>query len=629
MNAIIGMTELVLDTELDVSQRDYLKTVQESGESLLSVINDVLDFSKIEAGKLDLVSEPFDLRESLGDTMKSLAVRAHSKGLELACEIPPDVPDRFVGDAGRLRQIFVNLVGNAIKFTESGEVVLRVTHQVQPDDDVVLQFAVIDTGIGIPEEKRAAIFDAFEQVDNSTTRRFAGTGLGLAISSKLIRLMGGEIWLESDVGSGSTFFFTVPFSLARGEATDLHSATQVIVRDTRVLVVDDNATNRHILQEMLRSWGMKPAAAGGAHDALDLLRRGHHAGKPYTVVVTDANMPEVDGFTLAEQIKRDTELGSTIIMMLTSGDRLGDVARCEQLGIAAYLLKPVKQSELLDAIVMALGITGLEDELPRSSAPEQPSRLPPLRVLLVEDSLVNQKLAVGPLEKHGQTVVVANHGREALAAWEAQDFDLVLMDVQMPEMDGFEATAAIRVKERRTGRRIPIIAMTAHAMTGDRERCLEANMDDYVAKPIHARQLFAAIEKVLGLTPSNAHLASEQTSAEGTCEWTKVLEAVRGDHSLLKTIVEAALEDCQHQMSAIQQAITSSDANALRWAAHTLKGAIDYFGQTEALKQALHLEEMARGDNLESAEQVVIVLEEKLGQLTKQLAEYLRSCDGN
>jgi len=497
MNAIIGMTELVLDTELTPSQRDYLKMVRESGDALLSLINDILDFSKIEAGKLDLDCAAFDVRESLGDTLKFLALRAHTKGLELACRIQPEVPDRLVGDVGRLRQIVVNLVGNAIKFTDAGEVVLHVDRQSQSDDEVVVHFAVADTGIGIPEEKQTSIFNAFEQADSSTTRRFAGTGLGLAISSRLVSFMEGKIWVESEVGRGSTFHFTARFGLGSSEAAGVAPVDPRMIRGTRVLAVDDNATNRLILEEMLRNWGMKPTAVASVSEALPLLDQAYKFGEPYALILTDANMPDVDGFALVEQVKQNVKLGSTIIMMLTSGDRPGDIARCEQLGVAAYLLKPIKQSELFDAIVLALGITAVEDEVSQKRPADQPSRICPLQILLAEDSFVNQKLAVGLLEKYGHTVVVANHGREAIAAVQSREFDLILMDVEMPEMDGFEATAAIRAWENETGTHIPIVAMTAHAMKGDRERRLEAGMDDYVAKPIRAKQLFDTIETVL------------------------------------------------------------------------------------------------------------------------------------
>ena len=497
MNAILGITELVLDTPLTDSQQDYLKMVLESGDGLMTLINDILDFSKIEAGKLELESVPFDLRESLGDTMKSLAIRAHSKGLELACEIQSEVPKRLVGDPGRLRQIVVNLVGNAVKFTETGEVVLAVGYEPCSDGIVVLQFAVSDTGIGIPKDKTDHIFDAFEQADSTTTRRFGGTGLGLAISARLVESMGGQITVESRVGQGSTFHFTAVFPLAIGDAPTGLILKPAAVRDTPVLIVDDNATNLRILREMLANWGMRPTTADSVRQALPLLRGAHQAGEPYALVLTDANMPDVDGFALAKEIKEDRTLGSTIIMMLTSGDRHGDVTRCNELGLAAYLLKPVKQSELFDAIVLALGVTEAEDDPSSKATAEEMAELRPLNILLAEDSLVNQRLAVGLLEKHGHTVVVARQGREAVATLQSQSFDVVLMDVQMPEMDGFEATAAIRHQEKRTGRHVPIVAMTAHAMQGDRERCLASGMDSYVSKPISAVQLFQAIESVL------------------------------------------------------------------------------------------------------------------------------------
>jgi len=494
LNAVIGMTELVLDTDLTNPQREYLKMVLGSGEQLVSIVNDILDFSKIDADKVDLVPTVFELRENLGDAIKPLAFRAHSKDLELACRVQPDVPERLVGDVGRLRQVVVNLVGNAIKFTDSGEVVLEVELQSQTEDEVLLHFTVVDTGVGVPEDKQAVIFDAFEQADTSATRQFGGTGLGLAISSRLVNLMGGRMWLESEVGRGSRFHFTACCRMSRGAAPEVSLAR---VSGTRVMVVDDNATNRRIMEEILRNWGMEPESAASAQEALPLLRRAQRAGKACSLVLTDANMPEIDGFDLAEELKADGDLGSTVIMMLTSGDRPGDVARCEQLGVAAYLLKPVKQSELFDAIVMALGITSAEDETPETVVAQPSGQTAAFRVLLAEDSLVNQKLATGILEKRGHTVAIANHGREALAALAAQAFDVVLMDVQMPEMDGFETTAAIRAEEEETGTHLPIIAMTAHAMKGDREQCLAAGMDAYVAKPIRAKELLEAIRAVL------------------------------------------------------------------------------------------------------------------------------------
>jgi len=623
LNAVLGMTELVLDTGLDTSQREYLDMVYDSAESLLAVINDVLDFSKIEAGKLELVPTPFSLRESLGDTMKSLALRAHGKGLELACRVGQEAPDRLVGDAARLRQILINLVGNAIKFTESGEVVLEVQGEAEQDGEVVLHFAVRDTGIGIPEEKCLAIFDAFEQADSSTTRKFGGTGLGLAISAKLARFMGGELRVESQIGRGSTFHFNARFQLAEEDLSDATRRPPVVLEGAPVLVVDDNATNRQILVEMLGNWGMDATEAPGGKEAMTLLRQACKRGKPYLLVLSDANMPEVDGFCLAEQIKRDRQLGSTLIMMLTSGGRPGDVARCEQLGVAAYLLKPIKQSELFDAIVAAIGIAAVEDHAAGPAAGEPPTEIPPLRVLLAEDSLVNQKLAVGLLEKHGHAVVVANDGREAIAAMESGEFDLVLMDVQMPHVDGFEATAAIRAAEARSGGHVPVIAMTAHAMKGDREKCLEAGMDDYVAKPVRARTLFGTIRKVLDAGnpphPSPAPAGEEDAAVD----WAHALEGVQGDSDLLREVVRAFLEESPGMLASIREAVAKGRADELRRASHTLKSTLRLFGQLPAFRHARKLEELGEAGAVDRAGQVLAALEESLARVTAALKERL------
>ena len=623
MNAIIGMTELVLDTELEHSQRDYLKMVLESSESLLSVINDILDFSKIEAGKLDLEGAELHLRETLGDAMKSLAFRAHAKGLELACHIHPDVPEYLIGDDNRLRQIIVNLVGNGIKFTDTGEVIVEVTCQSCTQTDAELHFAVTDTGVGIPEDKRAVIFEAFEQADTSTTRRFGGSGLGLAICARLISMMGGEIWLESEVGHGSTFHFVIRFGLAEKPPRDIVPANVI---DTPVLVVDDNATNCLILQEMLSNWGMKPASVSNGQEAITRLHEACQSGRSYPLVLTDANMPQMDGFALARCIREESSLGSTVIMMLTSGDRPGDIARCKELGIAAYLLKPIKQSELFDAIVMALGIRLPEEDSPERSVPPRSRELPALRILLAEDSLVNQRLAVGLLEKHGHAVTVANHGREAVAALDSQDFDLVLMDVQMPEMDGLEATTVIRAREKQTGKRLPIIAMTAHAMKGDRERCLTAGVDGYVAKPIRSAELFDAIHAVLPGSDEPSGAAAEPRDALPTAglSWDTALRAVGGDPKLLQVVVDAALEDLPICLEQIQQAIASGNGAALQLNAHRLKGAIRYFDCDQASEFALQLEEVGRNNDLEQASEIASVLQAEINRLTPILSEFLR-----
>ncbi len=490
MNGIMGMTELVLDTELDSEQREYLNMAKMSADSLLSLINDILDYSKIEAGKLEIDTIDFNLGDTIGDTMKTLSLRAHQKGLELAYDLQPDVPDALMGDPGRLRQIIVNLVGNAIKFTERGEVILYMQTERRTSEDIQLHFTVSDTGIGIPPEKQAAIFEAFTQADGSMSRTYGGTGLGLTISSRLVGLMHGRIWVESELNKGSRFHFSAQFGLQKAPARTIVPRDPATLRDMRVLVVDDNATNRQILLKMLDHWHTRPLAVESGAKAMTALSEAQGLGRNYPLILLDAQMPEMDGFALAECIKRNPEWGAATIMMLSSAGQRGDAKRCRELGVAAYLTKPVRQGELLDAVLTALGTKPIREAPPplvtRHSLRENSKHL---RILLVEDNAVNQMLAVRLLEKRGHKVIVAGNGKEALAALEKDSFDLVLMDVQMPEMDGFEATAVIREKEKTSGNHLPVIAMTAHAMAGDRERCLEAGMDDYITKPIRPEEL--------------------------------------------------------------------------------------------------------------------------------------------
>jgi two-component system sensor histidine kinase/response regulator len=502
MNGIIGMTELTLETELDLTQREYLNAVRYSADSLLSVINEILDFSKIEVGRLALDPLEFNLRDHLGHAMKSLSVGAHQKDLELACYVLPELPEFVVGDPVRLRQVVLNLAGNAIKFTDQGEVVLRVEVEEGGPDCLNLHFTVTDTGIGIPKEKQKLIFEPFTQADTSTTRRYGGTGLGLSISMRLIEMMGGRIWLESEVGQGSTFHFTAQFGVVKNPGSRPTRADPAVLEGVRVLVVDDNATNRQILEKTLGYWRMQPTAVSTATAALSLLHDSKAAGVPFGLLVADCHMPDVDGFMLVEQIQKSPDLSSLVTIMLTSGGQRGDGTRCKELGIAAYLIKPVLQADLLDALLQVLASSNRVDKpaqvVTRHSLRE--GRVP-LRILLAEDNLVNQKLASRLLENQGHLVVVAADGAQALDTLATQSFDLILMDAQMPVMDGFEATAAIRRLEEKTRAHIPIIAMTAHAMVGDRQRCIEAGMDGYLAKPVHAHELFETIETVLGAQP--------------------------------------------------------------------------------------------------------------------------------
>ena len=501
LNGVVGMTELALDTDLNTEQREYLGLIKASSESLLTVINDILDFSKIEAGRLSIDVIPFDLSDCLTTTLKLLAARAHVKGLELAYDIRPDVPTAVMGDPSRLRQIVTNLVGNAIKFTEHGEVVLTVEAETRTDHEATLRFSVSDSGIGVSPAQQEVIFKPFIQADDSTTRKYGGTGLGLAISRNLVALLGGRIWVESEVGKGCTFHFTVPFGLQPAPApeTRAREAQLIPLRDMPVLVVDDNAVNRRILDATLRRWFMKPVLTESGNAGVAAMREHKTAGTPFPLVLIDAEMSEMDGFSVAQTIKEDPELAGTTLLMLTSALRQGDGARCRALGIAGYLIKPISQTELLEVILSVRGL--------RSDGPDRLQVLPPslresrrqLRILVAEDNKVNQLVASRLLGKRGHTVVVAGNGREALAALDGSDsggFDLILMDVQMPGMDGFETTQIIRAREKSSGTRLRIIAMTANAMKGDEQRCLAAGMDGYVSKPIQIEQLFKTIDSV-------------------------------------------------------------------------------------------------------------------------------------
>ncbi len=619
MNAVIGMSELLLDTDVSADQKEYLVALKDSAESLLVLINDVLDFSKIEAGKLELSPTEFDLRERLGDTLRALGVRAHQKGLELAGSVAPEVPERLVGDAPRLRQVLVNLVGNAIKFTEHGEVVVRVEKQATKAKQVTLGFVVADTGIGIPREKQELIFDAFTQADSSTTRQYGGTGLGLSISAQLVQMMDGKISVESEPGRGSRFRFTARFGLPRRRAPAARLPPKL--RGLRVLVVDDNATNRRILEEMLSHWRMRPTAASGGKEALRELERSARGGRPFSLVLLDGNMPQMDGFMLAEEIRRHPQLAGASIMMLTSAPRPGDRARCLELAVSAYLSKPIKQSDLMDTIVSVLAPPVASRARRAQAGGARSAGERRLRVLVAEDNRVNQQVAVGMLERAGHGSVVVSNGREALAVLETQTFDLVLMDVQMPELDGLEATAAIRERERRSGGHVPIVAVTAHAMKGDAERCLAAGMDAYLAKPLQAKELNAVIRRLARVAPP-APVASAAGFGD-VLDMTRLLERVGGDRRALAGLVRLFLADYPRLLRRIRRAIGQRDAPGLKISAHALKGAVSNFAAPAATAAAQRLQQIGESGDLDDARSACVHLEQELGHVRRALSALL------
>ncbi|NBO93258.1 MAG: response regulator [Planctomycetia bacterium] len=695
INGIIGMTRLTLESELGADQRDFLGMVLSSADALTRIIDDILDFSKIEAGKLTLESVTFRLRDSLADAMRSLALRAQQKGLELVCHVAPDVPDVLVGDEGRLRQVIVNLVGNAIKFTPVGEVVVCVSlasagsdkalsltgptdanpsltsmigsnHPGEPflasgsaspsQGPCTLHFLVRDTGVGIPADRAAAIFEPFEQVDGSITRQYGGTGLGLSISVQLVALMGGRLWMESEPGRGSRFYFTAVFDKAAQADPLPGTPASTDLLGLRVLIVDDNATHREHLKELFGNWQMTPHAAAGGQEALEELKRAAEAGQSYRLVLADAGMPHPNGFDLSEKVAQSPGLAGAVLVMLTSTDLNERVAgglwtsgefqrpgipqsrsaeRDKQVGTQATILKPLKHSELLDTILNL--VAGRSHQTPlmpptRLTPSVLSSPLPPLNILMAEDNLINQRLAVRLLERAAHRVTIASNGRLALEALQRECYDIILMDVQMPEMDGLEATEEIRRREQSKGRRTPVIALTAHAMKGDRERCLQAGMDAYVSKPINESDLFAAMEQVLttyapgvlsrGRNAPTEPIKDERATGNHHYIEAQALERCGGDRVLLRELIDLFLAELPSQTIALKTAVESRDASTLYRLAHTMKGSVATFAAESAREAALTLETIGRSGEWNGAAEAWEKLRPLLEQLKDELSAF-------
>ncbi len=630
MNGVIGMTELVLDTQLEPRQREYLEIVKHSAESLLTVINDILDFSKVEAGKLALIPAPFALRETVEGTMRTLAERAHGKGLELACRIRPDLPAVVIGDANRLRQVLINLVGNAIKFTERGEVLVTVEPGPESGADLNgsmnLAVTVSDTGVGIPAEKLGVIFEPFEQVDGSTTRRYGGTGLGLAIASQLIELMGGRITAESQLGQGSTFRFSVRLGRTRQVPERLAHETTDGLAGTAVLVVDDNSTNRRILEEVLLAWGMVPTLVESGPAALDALKAAADGGAPFAAVLLDLMMPGMDGVELARQVRMLPALGDVPLIVLTSGGDFGLDLPLRALGIRTILSKPVRQSDLFTALSSVIGPTSrMCSTSPHASYPITspgntpiPRREGSLRILLAEDNPVNQKVVSIMLQQRGHEVTVVNDGARAVEACGGKRFDVVLMDIQMPEMDGFEALASIRAHERNCGTNTPVIALTAHAMKGDLERCLDAGFDGYLSKPIRAAELDAAMGSI-----RKDHARLIEDGAPVGINLAFALEQAGGDIALLQELIELFLDRAPGQLDRVRDALERGDARVAEQSAHTLKGSLIHFLDPERVAPLQELELMSKAGRLEEARQRFTAVETMLDGLLLSMSELL------
>ena len=620
MNGILGMISLLLDSELSEEQREYAKTVQASADSLLKIINAILDFSKIEAGKMELDNLDFDLRITLEDMLDLLALKAHEKKLELTCFIQPEVPSLLKGDPGRLRQVLINLVGNALKFTDQGEVAIRVTLDQETEAHARLSFEVQDTGIGIPPDRVHLLFQSFSQVDSSRTRRYGGTGLGLAISKKLVEMMGGQIGVESEPRKGSIFRFTLELEKqpAKGQG---NGECFEDLKGYRILVVDDHATNRLVLREQLRAGGCPCEEASNGEDALGRLLEAYRAKTPFHLAILDRSMPDMDGVSLAQKIKENPDIRDTVLVMLTSVGQRGDAKVMEKAGFAAYLTKPAKRKELCACLALALG---------RKSSVSDPATRPILtrhsvleiqkqkmRILIAEDNVTNQKVLLRMLERLGYRADIVTNGKEAVESWEKVPYEVIFMDVQMPDMDGLEATRVIRGRERKAGRRVSIIAMTAHAMKEDREKCLGAGMDDYVSKPIQLRDINEAIQRHMerGVSMGKNSLLTDPATGEGVFNRKELLGRLDGNEKLLREIVEVFSKDIPLQMERLKGALQNGEAAVVQRQAHTMKGAAANINAELMRKAAWEVEMAAKEENWQKVRSLVQALEERFEDL--------------
>ena len=628
LNAIIGLVELMLSSDLPPDQREDLDVVKSSAYSLLSIINNILDFSKIEAGKLEFEQTPFSLRHFMDESMKIMGIKSHEKGIELAYRIAPGVPDHLLGDAARLRQVLLNLIGNAIKFTDEGEVIVYVATQSQTEYDVFLHISVVDTGIGIPVDKQRSIFGVYNQADVTTVRRYGGTGLGLAVSAQLVNLMGGRIKIKSQPGHGSRFRFTARFIRQQDREVRQNEATHPGLTGLKVLVVDDNVSIRKILREILENNKMNPVPASGAKETRDILLKAQAEGTPFDLILLDSDMPGKDGFALAAWIIRQKISDAGIIMMLTF-PHFRRKPELEELGITASVLKPVGALELVSVILNFLGIAKPASDL-AAKTPQRVIRVPsrPLKILVAEDTPFNQKFILRLLENWNHQTTLVENGCQALEAFKREPFDIVLMDVQMPEMDGLETTRKIREWESGMGKSefksIPIIALTAHVVKGDRERCLEAGMDEYVSKPIDTDKLFEAIEK-LTHTPG---IAKSVAADPVTVDNTSLLKAFDGDWNFLKEVVEVFIEDYPRLLDNLRRSFNEGDCDTFMRSAHSLKGMLKNFRADAAAEVAFDLEKKGRKADLNGVQADIESLAAQIAEVDNTLRNMIEQQSG-